>query len=70
MATMGRAELKLGFDFSLIGTSVGIAVGRRSGGRLATMLVATIFIIIFFPVLFFSVVTFSHRRCARIKKLI
>ena len=47
------------------GTSVGVAVGFHSGGRLATPLVAIIFTFIFFPV-----ITFSHRRSARIKKLI
>ena len=48
----------------------GVPVSRRSGGRLATTSVATIFIIIFPPRFLFSVVTFSHRRSARIKKLI
>ena len=48
---------------------VGIQVGRRSGGRLATTLVATINILIYFsPPIFSSVVYFSHRRNARIKK--
>ena len=54
--------------------AVGVPVGRRSGGRLATTLVATknvfIFFLFFFPpFFFFFVVTFSHRRSARIKKL-
>ena len=54
----------------------GVPVGGRSGGRLATTLVATINVIIFFfsflfsLFFFFSVVYFSHRRSARIKKLI
>ena len=46
--------------------AVGVAVGRRSGERLATTIVATIFIIIFF----FPVVNFSHRRSAQIKNFI
>ena len=55
--------------------SVNVAVGHRSGGRLATMLVATkkvfIFFFIFhFSFFIFSVATFSPRRSARIKKLI
>ena len=53
--------------------AVGVKVGHRSGGRLATTLVATknvfIFPLPFFPC-FSSVTTFSHRRIARIKKLI
>merc|ERR1712013_262122 len=54
----------------------GVPVGRRSGGRLAMTLVATINVIIFFffflffLFFLFSVVYFSHRRSARIKKLI
>ena len=56
----------------LLARSCGVPVGRRSGGRLAMTLVATINVIIFFIFyfLFFSVVYFSHRRSARIKKLI
>ena len=55
--------------------AVGVAVGRRSGGRLATTLVATknvfIYLLFFFSFFIFSAVaTFSHRRRARIKKLI
>ena len=54
--------------------SVGVAVGRRSGGRLATTLVERYFhnSFLFFLHFFFifSVVYFSHRRSARIKKLI
>ena len=47
---------------------VGVPVGRRSGGQLATTQVATISNIIFFslfsPVTFFSVVYFSQRKSA------
>ena len=47
----------------------GVAVGFRSGSRLATTLVATIFVIIFFPppvFSFFFVVYFSLRRSAKL----
>ena len=57
----------------ILAEAIGVSVGRRSGGRLATALVVTINIIIFFhfPIFFpFSVATFSHRRSAEIKKLI
>ena len=48
---------------------VGVPVGRRSGGQLATTLVATKNMFIFFFSRFFSsVVTFSHRKSARIKR--
>ena len=55
--------------YLLSGATIGVPVGQRSGGQLTTMLVATtINVIIFFH--FFSVATSSHRRSARIKKLI
>ena len=52
--------------------AVGVAVGRRSGERLATTLVDRYFHHYFPFSIFsiFSVATFSHRRSARIKKLI
>ena len=51
---------------------VGAPVGRRLGDQLATTLVAvaTINDIIFIVYFFLSVVYFSHKRNARIKKLI
>ena len=55
--------------YASIGTSVGVAVGRRSGGRLATTLVDLYFHRSFLFLVFFSVVYFSHRRSARIKNL-
>ena len=56
----------------LLARAYGVPVGRRSGGGLAMTLVASINVIIFFFFFFFlfSVVYFSHRRSARIKKLI
>ena len=58
--------------FVQLARACGVPVGRHSGGRLATTLVATINVIIFSFLFFFffSVVYFSHRRSARIKKLI
>ena len=59
---------------SIIGTSVGVAVGPRSSGRLATTLVDRYFhhYFLFCSVLFcsvlFSVATFSHRTALRMKK--
>ena len=63
------------WDFSLVllTQAVGVPVGQRLGGRLATTLVATkkrlyfLFFLLFFIPFFFSVITFSHRRSARIK---
>ena len=56
------------------GTSVGVAVGRRSGRRLATTFVNCYFhyFFPFFPFFFFFITTFSNRRrrSARIRKLI
>ena len=49
--------------------AVGVPVGQRLGGELATMLGATINVIIysiFFCFIFFSIATFSHKRSARI----
>ena len=62
-------------EVHFFGTSVGVAVGRRSGSRLATTLVDRYFhhsflSLSFLFFFFFSVVYFSHRRSARIKKLI
>ena len=59
-------------DPSILARVVGVLVGRYSGGQLSTTIVAIINIIIFSSFfLFFSfVATFSHRRSARIKKLI
>ena len=57
----------------VLARACGVPVGRRSGGRLAMTLVASINVIIFFLfsfLFFFPVVYFSHRRSARIKKLI
>ena len=66
-----QAQLSL---IELFGTSVVVEIGRRSGGRLATTLVDRYFhhsfLFLFFLVFFFSVVYFSHRRNARIQKLI
>ena len=53
---------------AFLARACGGPLSRRSGGRLATTLVATKNDIIFFS--FFPVVYFSHRRSARIKKLI
>jgi len=67
------AGLSNWFKTKLLARACGFPVGRRSGGRLATTLVATKNVIIFsflFSFLFFPVVYFSHRRSARIKKLI
>ena len=63
--------IRIQIQKDVCGTSVrrGVPVGRRLGGRLAMTLVATINVIIFF-LFFFPVVYFSHRRSARIKKLI
>ena len=54
----------------LLALVVSVPVGQHSGDQLAiTTLVATINIS-FFTNFFFSIATFSHRRSARIKKLI
>ena len=67
------------WSLEILARAVGVAVGRRSGGRMATTLVATKNVFIFLFIFFFhhhffsplfSVATFSHRRSARIKKLI
>ena len=70
-----RGHLHFGFVFIFTGFLVFSISGRRCrrstlGGRLATMLVATIYIIFFPHDHDFSVAPFSHRRSARIKKLI
>ena len=53
-----------------IGTSVRHSSGWRSAGRLLAMTEWPLFPSVFSPLLFSSAVTFSHRRSARIKKLI
>ena len=70
-----RGHLHFGFVFIFTGFLVFGMSGQRCrrstlGGRLATMLVATIYIIFFPHDHDFSVAPFSHRRSARIKKLI
>ena len=59
-------------ECNLLARAVGVAVGRCSGGRLATTLVDRYFhhYFLFSFFFIFSVATFSHRRSARIKKLI
>ena len=59
-----RMELCQYASMHILAQAVDLPVVRRSGGRLAT----TLFSIPFFSI--FSVATFSHRRSARVKKLI
>ena len=74
-------QMKHAEESNKIGASVRRSSGRRSGGRLLAMTqwplfssVFSFFFPVFFPFFFFSrfssVATFSHRRSARIKKLI